>query len=228
MKYMGSKAQIANSLLPILVKNRVHGQWYVEPFAGGMNMICRVAGNRIANDVHLPLIRMWEKLVAGWVPEKLSKEEYYDIRGNRSKYPPHIVGWAGFSCSYAGKYFDGYANENNNRDYQDESLANIMAQVQFMRGVVFKCGSYDELEIPPNSIVYCDPPYLGARGYFREFDHKKFWNWVRDKSNEGHEVFVSEYYAPSDFECLWQKEQTSTLSRAKVVSTEKLFKLKGT
>ena len=35
MKYMGSKARIANEILPIILKDRKDGQFYVEPFVGG-------------------------------------------------------------------------------------------------------------------------------------------------------------------------------------------------
>ena len=52
MKYMGSKARVAKEILPIILKDRVQDQWYVELFAGGMNVICEVEGNRIANDIN--------------------------------------------------------------------------------------------------------------------------------------------------------------------------------
>ena len=42
MKYMGSKTRFAKHLLPIILKDRIKGQYYVEPFAGGMNMIDKV------------------------------------------------------------------------------------------------------------------------------------------------------------------------------------------
>jgi len=35
MKYMGSKKRHAKELLPIILKDRQPGQWYVEPFVGG-------------------------------------------------------------------------------------------------------------------------------------------------------------------------------------------------
>ncbi len=34
---MGSKARIANEILPIVLESRSVDQYYVEPFAGGMN-----------------------------------------------------------------------------------------------------------------------------------------------------------------------------------------------
>ena len=104
MKYMGSKARFSKEILPIILKDRRLEQWYVEPFAGGMNSICGVEGNRVANDIHYYLIEMQKKLTDGWIPEKISKEDYIEVRNNREKYPPYLVGWIGFNCSYSGKW----------------------------------------------------------------------------------------------------------------------------
>jgi len=40
-----------------------------------------------------------------------------------------------------------------------------------------------------------------------------FWEWCREKSLEGHTVFISEYNAPDDFEAVWEKEIPSSLTR---------------
>jgi DNA adenine methylase len=237
MKYMGSKSRFSKELLSIILKDRTPEQWYVEPFAGGMNMICEVQGNRIANDIHYPLIQMWVELVSGWFPKKITKVEYSDISKNQSKYPAYLVGWVGFNCSYSGKWFGGFAGETKTkigtiRDYQTEALNNVAKQVVKMKGVMFFNKPYYELELPPNSIVYCDPPYEGTTKYkdTNNFVHGLFWDWVRNISKQGHTVFVSEYNAPDDFVCLWEKEVKSSLSAngrtgGNKVSKEKLFKL---
>ena len=48
MKYMGSKARFTKEILPIILKDRKPEQWYVEPFAGGMNVICEVGEKKNA------------------------------------------------------------------------------------------------------------------------------------------------------------------------------------
>jgi len=242
MKYMGSKARFSKEILPIILENRKPDQWYIEPFAGGMNMICKVGGKRIANDIHYHLIQMWRELVSGWNPKKITKEEYSEVRTNQSKYPAYFVGWVGFNCSYSGKWFGGFADDypesrRNKKgvlpNYQMEAINNIPKQVEKMKGVIFQNKPYYELELPPNSIVYCDPPYEGTTKYANEFDHNLFWNWVRNISKQGHTVFVSEYNAPADFVCVWQKETNSQLSaNGKIggnkLSVEKLFKFSPT
>ena len=58
MKYMGSKWRIAKHILPIILEGRKDGQYYVEPFCGGCNIIDKVPGNRIANDGNPYLIAL--------------------------------------------------------------------------------------------------------------------------------------------------------------------------
>lgn len=38
MKYMGSKARIANEILSIILKNRLPNQYYIEPFYDGLEL----------------------------------------------------------------------------------------------------------------------------------------------------------------------------------------------
>jgi len=233
MKYMGSKARFTKEILSIVLKNRKTDQWYVEPFAGGMNVVCEVQGKRIANDIHFYLIAMWRELVDGWTPKKYTRAEHKQIRENKDKYPPHEVGWVGFNCSYSGTWFGGFAGETKTkigtiRDYQTEAIKNVLKQVPKLQGVVFQNKPYYELELPTNSIVYCDPPYKGTTKYANDFDHDLFWDWVRGIHKQGHTVFVSEYNAPDDFVCVWQKEAKSSLSaNGKIggnkTSVEKLF-----
>lgn len=237
MKYMGSKARIAKDILAIILKERKQDQYYVEPFAGGMNIIDKVSGNRIANDLNSYLISMFEALCSGWRPEKIDKEFYNLVKLNKDKFDPYITGWVGFNCSYSGKWFGGYAGEVKTkigtvRDYQQEAINNTLKQITKLNQVLFCNKQYFELQIPENSIIYCDPPYQGTTEYKdSKFDSLKFWGWVRDMSISGHSVFVSEYNAPEDFECIWSKDLTSQLSAngkcgGSKVSTEKLFKLK--
>lgn len=136
---MGSKTRIIKDILPIIIKDRKESQWYVEPFAGGMNSICEVEGNRIANDSNFYLIEMWKALSNGWKPEKITKDVYDDIKANKNNYPNHLVGWAGFNCSYSGKWFGGFAGEVKTkvgtvRDYQSEAIRNVEKQVTKMGG----------------------------------------------------------------------------------------------
>ena len=83
--------------------------------------------------------------------------------------------------------------------------------------------SYEKINIKPNSIVYCDPPYLGTAEYDNKFNHKSFYNWAHEQKNP---VYISEYTLPDDrFKPLWSVEKRSLLSSDKSVGnkTEKVF-----
>jgi len=234
MKYMGSKARFAKHLLPIILKDRKPHQSYIEPFAGGMNMIDKVDGIRIANDQHEELMAMWQALVYdNWDPPKsISEDEYKAIKYNQNDYPNHLVAYVGFN-SFGGKWFAGYRRDKQGkRDYWAEHYRNITKQVPNLEGVILSCKSYTELEISENSIVYCDPPYASTTKYRDSFNHDKFWEWCRQQSKSGHQVFISEYNAPEDFKCIWEKPTKTSFSwhadnlPAKK-SVERLFVYKG-
>ena len=214
---MGSKRRIAKHILPIILEGRKDGQYYVEPFCGGCNMIDKVPGNRIANDSNPYLIAMWEALSWGWDPPKaISREHYLDVRTsykkNSDEYPMHYVGWVGFVGSFNSKFFGGYSGHSvmnaigRARDYIGESSRNILAQAPLLDGVQFTNCSYADMSIPPNSIIYCDPPYEGVTKYAYSINHDDFWAWCRERVAEGHDVFISEYNAPDDFIRVWERK----------------------
>lgn len=229
MKYMGGKSKLAKYLLPIILKDRKEGQWYVEPFVGGCNMIDKVDGPRIGNDIHKELIAMFIALQNGWIPpDEVSEEMYKDCR-NR-KYEDHIVGFVGFACSYAAKWFGGYArgktNKGEPRNYASEGKRHLLKQKPCIDGVQFFNKQYWELDIPPNSLIYCDPPYHGTTKYcIGQFDHERFWDWCLKMGKDGHTVYISEYSMPSSFKCVWHKEVFNSLTKdtGGKIGVEKLF-----
>lgn len=89
--------------------------------------------------------------------------------------------------------------------------------------------SYDEVDVEPGAIIYCDPPYIGTAEYIANdttFDHRKFYDWCREKAKTN-PVFVSEYHCPSDFKCIYEFERRQTLSKGETKYNEKLFYLNG-
>lgn len=229
MKYMGSKARHAKELLAIILANRTEGQWYVEPFVGGANMIDKVDGNRIGADYNEYLSEMWKAVSIGWnPPDSFEESEYTNIRKNKEAYDKALVAYVGFALSYSGKWFGGWCRDGaGKRDYVTESYKNACKQFPLLRGVDFRHSSYQNLDIPNNSIIYCDPPYKDTTKYKDSFDHEPFYDWCRKKHKEGHQVFVSEYQMPEDFVCVWSKEVNSSLTKdtGSKKGVEKLFTL---
>ncbi len=241
---MGSKARIVKHIIPIILKDRKPGQYYVEPFGGGANSICEVENPRIYSDVNDLLVASLQEISNGWVPPvDISRDFYSECRdkfktGIYSDEEEHVIGYVGINGSYGGRWFDGgYAGvtktkEGKIRNYPEEAWRNVMNQASKLDGIEFRSGCYKGLVIPPNSKIYCDPPYAGTKEYQAAkksgFNSEEFWQWCRDKSSEGHQVFISEYEAPEDFICVWEKGVSSSLRANGVIkgdkkSVERLF-----
>jgi len=237
MKYMGSKRRVWPLLAPIILKNRKKDQWYIEPFCGGCNSIDKVpGGKRIANDLNYYVVEMFKRLVySNWLPpSEITEAEYKAIRDNKSAYDSALVGFVGICCSFGAKWFRGYARCAEQSNYALCGQKNLLKQKPFLDGVIFQSMEYQNLTIPDGSIVYCDPPYTGTTNYGKRltFNAEYFWQWVR-KISQNNFVFVSEYSAPSDFECLIEIKNPCTMNNQKTKGapkiterTEKLFKWK--
>ena len=237
MKYMGSKARIAKHILPIMLAEcEKHGiTTWVEPFVGGSNMIDKVPSSfkRIGYDLNEYIIEMFKSLQQGFTPKDLYTKAEYDHTKNNKDENKALTGYIGINCSYSGKWFGGYAGVTSTkggiRNYQEEAKRNVLKQVESLQGVEFNCSSYDVLSFN-NCLIYLDPPYKGTTEYKDGgFDQEQFYEWCREQA-KNNVVFVSEYDAPDDFECVWSQEVKSSLSANGVCggskkSVEKLFKV---
>jgi DNA adenine methylase len=219
MKYMGSKNRHAKELLPIILKDRKEGQCYVEPFVGGANMIDKVDGWRIGSDVNEYLIEFLRALQNGFKPpSNIDLDLYVDIRDNKERYTKAVVGCVGFCFTYSAKWFGGFIGNSKDvvckgRDRIGESYRAIEKARKQVQGVSLARCSYDMLDIPTDSIIYCDPPYANTTKYKDDFDHEDFWQWCREAASLDHKVFISEYSAPDDFICVWEKEVNNSLTK---------------
>ena len=92
--------------------------------------------------------------------------------------------------------------------------------------------SYDEIDIPADAVVYCDPPYNACgkglyEGAATAFDHNAFYDWcVRvSKTNP---IFISEYSIEDDrFEVVAEKQKITTMSSVKSFNvTERIYTVK--
>lgn len=182
---------------------------------------------------------MYIALQNSWLPPDTVSEGLYKECRDKSKLTISIsmeeaalIGFVGVGCSYAGKWFGGYARSVDSkglpRNHCLEQKKAVVKQLQNIKNVNFFNMEYTNLPLPKNSTVYCDPPYEGVSGYKDKFDTDKFWQWVRMESVDK-DVYVSEYNAPNDFECLWSKEVMNNfdVQLTKKKAVEKLFKYKG-
>jgi len=234
MKYVGSKARLSKEIAPIINKmisdNGITN--YIEPFVGGANMIQNIkCDNRIGSDINEYLISLWSALQDGYEPpENITKEEYLEVKNNIESYSKEYVAIVGFCATYNAGWFRRYGGQAINkfgkvRNYYDEAVRNIKKQVPLIMGIEFISKDYRELQIPNNSLIYCDIPYKSSayEMYQEKFEHCKFWKWVREQS-KNNIVLVSEYSAPEDFKCIFEKQLiTSFDNKQTKKDTEKLF-----
>jgi DNA adenine methylase len=233
---MGSKNRHAKHILPFIYKaiEEINATAYVEPFVGGANMIDKVDVKipKIGNDFNYHLIEMFKALQNGWLPpEDISEEEYHFIKENKEDLEPALVAYTGFSLSYGAVWFSTYRKDSiGTRNYSLESYRAIVKQSEKIKDIQFKHGSYIDLHIPDNSVIYADPPYRNTasyKGVGESFNHDEFWEWAEIMVELGHKVFVSEYTAPENWKCIWSKEVTSSLTQdtGAKKAVEKLFTL---
>jgi len=210
MHYLGGKYRVSKQLTDFM-RPLLSGP-YAEPFCGS----CWVASSMgapemLLSDKHPYLIAMWQALQSGWEPpSEVSEEEYYDVKRNMDR-EPHLTGFIGFGCSYAGKWFGGYAR-GGNANYALQAKNSLSRKIKQIQSARFVCCGYEGAEAYYNKphLIYCDPPYAGSTGYgsvVGKFDNKAFNDWMRDMSRR-HLVLCSEYErnVPSDARVAWRTE----------------------
>jgi len=252
MKYLGSKRSIAKAITSILKKNRKPGQLYVEPFVGGANTFELMENPKIGGELNKYQYKLLKALASGWLPPLVDEEMYDRIHAyydkgwgkhewskgktawrmkplsDKNSYSDELIGFAGIALSFKGKWWGGYSRDNSGtRSYAQEALNNVTKLANKIKGSKFYNTSYDELDIPAESLIYCDPPYGETTKYSPKetgsFDSTRFWEWCRTMIKAGHTVFVSEYNAPNDFVPVWTKSMKGTGVAQGKESTEKLF-----
>lgn len=210
MQYLGGKSRISNDISNIINQYSENKKFY-SLFCGSCAIESKVISKaKIINDSHEYLIEMFRAIQSGWeIPNSISKEEYEYVKTHKDE-DKKLTGFVGFACSFGGKWFGGYAHL---KDYADKNYAlySKNSLIRKMRGLndsIFLCLDYKDVEIENDSVIYCDPPYEGTTKYSNsgDFDYGIFWDYMRELS-KNNVVFISEYNAPSDFNCIWQKEQ---------------------
>lgn len=236
MIYLGGKSKIAKYILPIILKDRKPGQWYVEPFCGGCNVIKHVDGPRIAADIHPELIALLKALQRGWKPPFIHEELHKQLKLNKNA-DPALRGYVGFVMSFGGDFFAPFARnwrEDKQGNYaivektNERSSSSVMATGKLLKDCKIVESHYDQLKLPPKSLIYCDPPYKGTTGYKTiPFRHENFYHWCRQMKKAGHQIFISELQMPKDFKEVWAMEYKHQVNNQikKAPRIEKLFTL---
>ena len=233
MRYLGGKSRIAREIAELLSNLRGGGA-FISLFCGSCAIESKVQGfdRMILNDKHTYLIALLRAVQQGYEPpDVVTEEEYAAIKANKDA-DPALTGFVGFGCSFGGKFFCCYARSAENTNYAAQSKRSLLKDMATLKNAEFLCGDYREVEIPPRSVIYADPPYQGTTGYTTgKFDHAAFWEYMRELSKTRHTVLISEQQAPPDFISVWEKGLSRTIDAdktRKLTVTEKLFIYKDT
>ena len=102
-----------------------------------------------------------------------------------------------------------------------QSLESLQSLQSLERLNIFK-GSYKDVPIKQNSLIYCDIPYKNTDAYDNDFDYEEFYTWAE---NQTEPVIISEYSCPLErFTILAAQRKTVCLSAVGTsYATEFLF-----
>lgn len=220
--YHGGKQKIGKEIASIIQQatDEVTYVGYCEPFCGMLGVFQHIPAllkckSYLAGDAQESVIKMWKAAQKGWVPPRyhVSKEEF--DRLSETPNSSALKGFVGNQYGMRGKYFKTYLNRNGSKASDNVvRIANIIGDTKFSNN------DYTQYSNLKYYIIYCDPPYKKQNSYYGEqhdkryFDNSSFWEWCR-KMSEYNYVFISEYEAPEDFECIWED----------IKGEEKLFRL---
>lgn len=87
---------------------------------------------------------------------------------------------------------------------------------------------YSEVEIPEDSVIYCDIPYMNTNKYngAEQFDYERFYDWACRQTEP---VFISSYEMPDDsFECVMEFRHLCIYNnKSNNIVTERIFIPRG-
>lgn len=211
MQYMGGKFRQSKAICQVLKPYINENTVYVEPFCGGMWSAARVAkelhpSTMILNDVNKPLMLLWEKCLAegcDWLPKYPTFEEYNKYKQEQPEDDP-LTAYYGFGFSFGGAYYTSYIKPGTS--HNGDQVKSIEKKVKPLSriNIDLHVGSYKDLVIPDNAVVYLDPPYEGRTKahHFDSFNYDEFWGYAR-KLSKRCIVFTSCFDCPSDFETVY-------------------------
>lgn len=228
---MGGKSRIAKDIAKTILACTQEREHYVEPFlgAGAVASVLAPHFHKVSlSDASPDLMALWSALQCGWMPPETITRAQYDAL--RRAPVSALRGFAGYGCSFGGKWFGGYAHNNDDRNYAGTAGRLLSKRIGNLGNVKFMVADYRDVTIGSHSVVYCDPPYRSMTKYARlsEFDNDEFWKRMESWSLIT-AVFVSEYDAPPGWQSVLEVTPQLSLKANSNSSkaTERLWVYRG-
>jgi site-specific DNA-adenine methylase len=251
LTYAGGKARTSSFISKVIdiIDQDINGDDllpYLEPFVGAAGIMRKMAENDLENspsrglkgvDLNADVIAMWKSLQKGWKPPTTCSKKTWDSLKSTKKVSAK-KGFLGIVCSYGGIFYGTFrpkiTHHSNARGTYTDNMASlggkgVKAISSDCKNVKFSTGSYDDLD-PYDTVIYCDPPYVGnaytGHEFLSDFDHVEFWETMREwsRKDRGNTVLISEYKAPKDFAVVWKRDVAAVVNREHTSRrTEKVF-----
>lgn len=215
MQYQGGKAKIASEISSVMLDSTSRRGRYVEPFLGAASVFERMAPNftsSVGNDALPELVALWEGVYQGWVPpDSISEKEYEALR-----FAPisPLTGFASIAMAFGGRVWGTFARDPRGQDFCGAGKRSVLRTQKRLKGAKceFTLGDYRDVDVGPEDVVYCDPPYVGTAGFrlLEKFDTDAFWQTARTWAELGATVFVSEQNAPLGWDVVWSRKKART------------------
>ena len=228
--YTGGKARIGKKIFDAIVEYELkitgnNNCPYLEPFVGMGGVLFHVAKNQtrdiIACDYQKCITSFWQEIQSGWLPSRISKEEYIRIKESNNHDADYA--FAAYGCSFMGSIWKMYYPDFMERAIKrihKKDYKNVMERVVFLDNK-----SYIEHN-PHGMLIYCDPPYDNSKFDNRmsnlcDFESSVFWETMRKWSIDNI-VIISERSAPDDFKSIYSFNRGNPFNKTKII-TEHLF-----
>jgi DNA adenine methylase len=228
MAYLGGKAKSSEHILSVLNSDFFNGYDYIEPFCGYCHIVRRVENKKsytISDNNELLIVLLKHIQDTKGEHPIITKDEYTQLRIN-PKLNKLKAAYAAFCYSYNGKYFGGFVNKYDGRNYPEErkSYYNMLHDNVSFHSAKIRRTDYTAYMDVTNKLIYCDPPYADTTEYHASFNSPAFWEDMRHLSKKNY-VFISEYTSPKDFMCIVKKTKRMSLSGVGATrkNSERLF-----
>ncbi len=234
--YQGGKSRLAKHLVDAIALEVGSVECWVEPFVGGGSVAAAAAGrfgcDLVLSDIDPHAAVLWDRATGFKWPDDavFTEDDWHRLR--EADEVDKMTALAAFGASFGGKKWAGFARPDLrwSPDLQCEFGRSFRSwrrkfDAMSVAGLVSsECLPYWRVVPPEGSVVYCDPPYAGTRGYSSgKFDHDRFYAWCEAQTVP---VFVSEFTAPPHWRVVFEKEQTRSIrSNDGSKMPEKLFRV---
>lgn len=200
LNYTGGKHKLLPQLVPLISPPPPHLgniNTFVDLFTGGGNVVANVKANkRIANDVNVPLIELFEKFqslnieellnyinntISEWKLSMTNQEAYNLFREkyNQSEYKNSLDLFILICYSFNHQIrFNSKGEFNmpfgkNRCQYNSNIEKNLINFHKAIKDIIFTTNSFEKLKtdlLTENDYVYYDPPYLITCASYNERD----------------------------------------------------------